>query len=68
VKHDTSKPRPKAKYSEIGEKHRFKGYLESEEEKIQLQKAQNNKYNTKKFINQRDSIDSDIPQAESRSS
>lgn len=36
VKHEVQKPKPKARYNEIGEKHRFKSYVETEEEKIQM--------------------------------
>lgn len=39
VKHEVIKPKPKARYYEIGEKHRFKSYVETEEEKMQLLKV-----------------------------
>ena len=34
VKHENKKPNPKPRYNEIGEKHRFKSYMEQEEEKL----------------------------------
>jgi hypothetical protein len=43
VVNESRKLNPKPRYNEIGEKHRFKGYLEIEQEKLQEQKAYENR-------------------------
>lgn len=72
VKHDTTlkKPKPQARYYEIGEKHRFKSFIETEEEKMKKQETSLPPYkqNTKKLLHQRISTDSEIPQPLTRSS
>jgi hypothetical protein len=63
VKHETKKPNPKPRYNEIGEKHRFKSYVEQEEEKMATLK----KNNTRKMVGQRISLDSEAPIMKSNS-
>ena len=63
VKHETKKPNPKPRYNEIGEKHRFKSYVEQEEERMNTIK----KANTRKMVGQRISLDSEAPVMKSNS-
>lgn len=63
VKHEIKKPQPKPRYNEIGEKHRFKSFVEQEEERInQIQKQ-----NTRQMIGKRISLDSANPIKNSKS-